>query len=474
MTAADLGAMAPYSVIAAAVAVGLAALAVRRSHAFAASLAFAALAAASALAALEAASPPGRVGTLFTLDRYSLFFSSALFAAAAFVAVFAYGYLRERTDGPEELYLLLLSAALGGSMLAAASNLLSLFLTLEVLSVSMYALVAYVRRAPESLEAGLKYLVLASVSGAALLLGAALVFYATGDMRLPPAPPVPLAGPDALVWQAGMLLLLAGLGFKLALVPFHMWTADVYQGSASPATAFVATVSKGAALAAVYRVFAGAAGEGGAAYVALAVLAAASMLGGNLLALLQTDVKRILGYSSVAHMGYLLLPVLAGGPAGAAASGFYFVAYAITMLAALGVLSVLPGGGELAEASGIEDVRGLFRRNPWLAGVLAFAMLSLAGIPLTAVFVGKVYLVVAGAGAALWGLLATLAAGSVMGIYYYLRVVVALFSRPNEAAAGEARVLPGAAVALAVLAVALVWTGVLPATLARVAAVLGG
>jgi NADH-quinone oxidoreductase subunit N len=267
----------------------------------------------------------------------------------------------------------------------------------------------------------------------------------------------------------GVALILTGIGFKLALVPFHMWTPDVYEGAPAPVTAFVATVSKGGMFALLLRYF----HQSGAhtfapIFLVFSIIAVASMFAGNLLALLQNNVKRILAYSSIAQMGYLLVAFQIGGPMGTSAAAFYLVAYFVMTLGAFGVVTVLSESQRDADL--LDDYRGLFWRRPALALVFTAMLLSLAGIPLTAGFLGKFYIVAAGASAAAWALILILVSTSTIGLFYYLRVVVVLY-RP---AAGDQtrepipRQAPAATLVLAALTVILVWLGVYPTPLLRV------
>ena len=333
----------------------------------------------------------------------------------------------------EEYYLLLVLAATGAAGLAASVHFASFFLSLELLSVSLYALVAYQRTDPLGIEAGVKYLILAGASAAVLLFGLALVYADLGTLefvRLTAAAVGHACGPLTL---AGLGLILVGIGFKLSLAPFHLWAPDVYQGAPAPITAFVATVSKGAVFALLLRLFASFdVQESDALVIVFTLLAMVSMFVGNWLALMQTNVKRLLAYSSIAHMGYLLVAFLASGPWAAAAVMFYLAAYFITTLGAFGVVSVLSTRDR--EATALEDYQGLAWRRPWVAGVFALMLLSLAGIPLTAGFVGKFYILAAGIRSTLWLLVVTLVINSAIGLYYYLRVLITLFRPPVESA----------------------------------------
>jgi NADH-quinone oxidoreductase subunit N len=257
--------------------------------------------------------------------------------------------------------------------------------------------------------------------------------------------------------------MLAGIGFKLGVVPFHLWTPDVYEGAPAPVTGFVATVSKTAAVAVTLRLFATSnAFATPAITLILTIIAIASMFAGNLLALLQPNVKRILAYSSIAHLGYVLAAIVAGGAMAQSAVAFYMAAYTATTIAAFGVITVLtsPAGEPVA----IADYSGLFWRRPWIAGVFSAALLSLIGMPLTAGFIGKYYVVAAGASVSAWSLVVSLVVASAIGTYYYLRILVAFYQRAESPDRLPAVPFAGA-VALAVSAVAVVWLGIAPAPL---------
>jgi NADH-quinone oxidoreductase subunit N len=222
-------------------------------------------------------------------------------------------------------------------------------------------------------------------------------------------------------------MIITGVGFKLSLVPFHMWTPDIYEGAPAPIAGFVAVVSKIAVFAVILRYFILAEGHGDASLRAgLAAIAVLSMLGGNLLALLQNNLKRLLAYSSIAHLGYLLVAFLAAGSLGVEAAAYYLAAYAVTNLGAFGIIALLSAPGSGRDADQIEDYRGLFRTRPFLAGSLALMLLSLAGMPPTMGFIGKFYLVLAGVNAGFFWLVAALVISSVISLYYYLRVLVAM------------------------------------------------
>ncbi|MCC6731071.1 MAG: NADH-quinone oxidoreductase subunit N [Chthonomonadales bacterium] len=463
-------ALLPLLVLAGAVVLVLLAIGLHRSHVLTASLTLAGLTASFAMLPVSAGARARQVTPLFVLDGFALLYIGLILAAALLVAALSWTYLERQAGQREEFYVLLLLATLGSAGLAASAHLASFFLSLEVLSVSLYALIAFPRASRRSAEAGLKYLVLAAASAAFLLFGMALVYAAAGTMEIAALASAVgrAAGPDALLLLTGIGMLVIGIGYKLAVAPFHLWIPDVYEGAPAPTGAFVATVSKGSVFAVLLRLYMGIGiHEGhGALFTVFAILAVASMVMGNLLALLQDNVKRILAYSSVAHLGYLLVAPLAGGALAITAATFYLAAYFVTMLGAFGVIAVLSDGER--DADRMEDLRGLFARRPWLAVVLTGMLLSLAGIPLTAGFIGKFYLVASGAGVALWWLILVLVVTSVIGLFYYLRIVVAVYSDPEQALDARppapAMAMPGA-IALAALALLLVWLGVYPSPL---------
>ncbi|HEY3269284.1 MAG TPA: NADH-quinone oxidoreductase subunit N [Armatimonadota bacterium] len=466
MTLPELVALSPLIVVAVFTMAVLLLIAARRSHQATCILTLVGLVAASAALVASAASGAQRVTSLLVVDRYSLYYMGLIFAAAFAVAALSYGYLEGRSGEPEEFYVLLLLATLGSGILVASTHFASFFLGLEILSVSLYTLIAYPRTERLHIEAGLKYLILAATSAAFLLFGMALIYSKSGRMDLAGLAATVGATHSPIV-LAGLGMLVVGIGYKLALVPFHLWTPDVYQGAPAPVTAFVATVSKGSMFALLLRFFPRTSLDAHNGLVLVfALMAVASMIAGNVLALLQDNVKRLLAYSSIAHLGYLLVAFLASGALAATAVAFYLAAYFVAMLGALGVVTVL--SGKEGDAGRLEDYRGLARQRPWLAGAFTAMLFSLAGIPLTAGFVGKFYLVMAGIGSALWLLVFVLVVTSAIGLFYYLRVIAALYQAVPASAAAPvvARPLPLlSALVLAALTVALIGLGTYPAPL---------
>jgi NADH-quinone oxidoreductase subunit N len=466
MNSGDLVALLPLIVVAAASIATLVAIAFYRNHRITAVITLIGLALAFITLPVVSAKIPRQITPLLILDGYALFYLGLLFAASFVVALLSYGYLARHPDNPEEFYLLLLLATLGSAVLVASNHFVSFFLGLETLSVALYVLIAYLRTSERSIEAGTKYLILAAVSAAFLLFGMALVYADLGTMEFARMASLS-SGNSQAIFLAGLAMIIIGVGFKLAVVPFHMWTPDVYEGAPAPVTAFVATVSKGAMFALLLRYFTEMRIQAsGSLFLVFTLIAIASMFVGNLLALLQNNIKRILAYSSIAHLGYLLVAFLAGGSRGATAVTFYLVAYFVTTLSAFGVITVL--SGQKRDADTMDDYRGLFWRQPWLASLFTASLLSLAGIPLTVGFIGKFYVLAAGVGSALWLLVAILIANSAIGLYYYLRIVVTMFrDATKEIAVTVPSLSLAGSAALAGLTLLLIWLGIYPAPLIR-------
>lgn len=462
MSIADLTALSPLIILAATAIVVMLVIAFYRNHALTAVLTIAGFALATVRLPGIWCMLPQQATPLLMIDRYALYYIGLILAAGLVVAVLSYSYLEMHQGHKEEFYLLLITAALGCSVLASADHFASFFLGIELLSVSLYALAAYLRHSDRSVEAGIKYLILAAVSSAFILFGMALLYAGTGSMAFSRIAASMAGAPvHGLLFPAGSSLLIVGLGFKLAVVPFHMWTPDVYEGAPAPVTAFIATASKGAVFALLLRFFTMVGMQHFAPLVAIfTAIAVISMFTGNLLALFQPNVKRILAYSSISHLGYLLVTVLASGPLAAVAAGFYLTAYFITTLGAFGVVTVL--STQDRDADRMKDYRGLAWRRPWLAGAFTLMLFSLAGIPLTAGFVGKFIIITAGAGQSLWLVVIMMIVNSVIGLSYYLRIVVALFAQPDtESTLTSGRSRSGSA-ALALLTVLIIWLGMYP------------
>ncbi|MGD0341597.1 MAG: NADH-quinone oxidoreductase subunit N [Bacteroidales bacterium] len=375
---------------------------------------------------------PHSIKPLFIIDIYSLFFLGIIIFSALLVTLLSYDYFKKLEGVREEYYIVLFTATLGASLLAVANHFILLFLGIETLSISLYILIAFQRSKDSSIEAGIKYLILASVSSAFLLFGMALIYVAFGTMQFNViASALSENGSISPLVFSGFGMMMVGLGFKLALVPFHMWTPDVYQGAPAPVSSYIATVSKGAVMAVLIRFFFNIRGfNNQSLFVVISCIAVLSMFVGNLLALRQQNIKRLLAYSSIANMGYLLIILLTGTDKGIQASIFYLISYFITTIGAFGVISLLSTCKD--EAEKLENYKGLFWKKPWVAIVFTLSLLSLAGIPLTAGFIAKFYLVLEGMKAGLMVLIFSLIINSVIGLYYYLRVITTMFSAVNE------------------------------------------
>ena len=372
---------------------------------------------------------PQQVTPLLMIDAHAcLYMAIALFATLA-CATLMHAYIEGYDDNKEEMYLLLTLSVLGALVLISARHLTALFIGLELLSVPVYGLVAYTFRNKKTLEAGIKYMILSAAATAFMLFGMALLYADSGSLLLADiGGDLAKAGMLSPYAYAGIALILAALSFKLSLAPFHLWTPDVYQGAPAPIAAYLATVSKVAVFAVLLRLLIEAPAAHSSVWsMIFAVIAFASMIIGNLLALNQSNIKRLLGYSSVAQLGYLMVVVVAGGQLALEASAVYLMAYVVTTIGAFGVVTLTSSPYKQQDADELYDYRGLFWRHPYLTAVLTVMMLSLAGIPLTAGFIGKFYVAALGVDAGLWWLVGALVVGSAIGLYYYLRVIITLF-----------------------------------------------
>jgi NADH-quinone oxidoreductase subunit N len=403
------------------------------------------------------------------VDSYTKFYVGLILMAAAVVVLFSRQYFKTHF-AMSEYYLLILLATLGSTLLMASSHFATLFLGLEILSVSLYTLIAYRTEKSSSgsgnpIEAAAKYLVLAGTSSAFLLFGMALVYFSFGTMDFAHlGSRLQQAGDTQLLPWIGLSMIMVGVAFKLSLAPFHMWAPDVYEGAPAPVTAFIATVSKGAVFAFFLRwVIANDLHRAPSFFIIASVLAVASMVIGNVTALQQNNVKRLLAYSSISHLGYLIVPLLSGVSNAPQTVAFYLTQYFITTLAAFGVVCVTSTPQK--EADQLRDYQGLFWRRPLIATLFSLSILSLAGIPLTSGFIGKFFLISTSLKGALWFLVLVLVLNSAIGLFYYLRIVFALFSlSPISLRTRRERAplfLPNSMLLLS-LSVLLIWLGVYP------------
>ena len=393
-------------------------------------------------------------------DRFAVVARLVILAAAGIGLLYGYHYFERSGEGKPEFYPLVLFAASGMTLIAAASDLIVVFLALEILSLSLYVLTGFSSRLG-SVEGAMKYFLLGAFSSAFFLFGIAMAYGATGSTRLS-AVSRALAGQTGsqALALAAVGLLAVGFAFKVSAVPFHMWTPDVYQGAPTAITAFMSAGTKVAAFAAFMRVF-------NVAFQPLTLdwmplvwgLAVLSVVVGSVLAIAQTDIKRLLAYSSVAHAGFILIGLSAPGQLGMSAALFYLVSYAVMILGAFGVVMLVSARGE--DRTTIASYAGLAKRSPLLAGLMALFLFSLAGIPPTAGFIAKVRVFTVAIGAGHWELALIGVLASVVAAYFYLRVVTVMFMQePADDAEPDPSLLPR--LAIVIPAVATLVLGVFP------------
>lgn len=398
---------------------------------------------------------------MVAIDDYRVYTNFLFLGAAALTILISLDYVKreEMTEG--EFYVLILFALVGMMVLAASRDLILIFLGFELMSLAIYVLVAFNRRDPRSSEAGLKYFLLGAFSSAFLLYGMALLFAAGGTTNLGLLRYTLDMGNLSALAVIGIVLIAVGFGFKVSAVPFHVWTPDAYEGAPTPITAFLAAAIKAAAFAAFIRIFVVALG-GAHAYWEWLVwwLAALTMIVPNLIALVQDNVKRLLAYSSIAHAGYLLVALVAANESGMASYLFYIVAYTVMIVGAFAIVLKLAGKNDARQR--LSDYAGLGWTHPWAAAILSLFLLSLAGLPPTAGFVGKVYILRAAVEAGYVNLAVILAITTLISYWYYLRVVVAMYMKPAITPMGPVAWSGSIRTALAVCAFVTVFLGILP------------
>ncbi|MBT3529965.1 MAG: NADH-quinone oxidoreductase subunit N [Gammaproteobacteria bacterium] len=425
----DLLPLLPLLIATATAVIAMVTVGIRRNYLLTAAIVIIGLILTSFVAAVMMPYTNQQITPLLIVDQYSLFFVVVCCIAATFVAILSFPYFFSLDDEREEYYLMLTVAVIGAIVMVSSNHFISALLGLETLSMSLYGMVAYPLHSKESakypLEASVKYLVLSGVATGFIVFGMSLIYAQTGSLAFSDltsdAAQMNSLGENYTV--VALLMIVAGMAFKLSLAPFHVWTPDVYEGSPLPATTFLATVGKAAMFVVLLRfVTISNALEFESVVTVFSLIAVASILAGNLLALLQDNIKRILAYSSIAHMGYLLIAIIAGqGTISNEAITYYLLAYVIMTLGAFAITSVVSSSEK--EFDSIMDYTGLFWRNPWLSASFIAMLLSLAGIPLTVGFIGKFYIFMSGVESGLWGLLIALVIGSGIGLYYYLRIV---------------------------------------------------
>ncbi len=403
--------------------------------------------------------PAEVLGGVVRFDWMGFFFKMLFMFAAAATALFMMEHDKVGRRG--EAYLLLLASTLGMNLMASASDLVMLYLAIETTSIPLYILAGFMLGDDRSTEAGLKYLLYGALTSTIMLYGFSLIFGFSGTTNIYSLVEMFTAGELSRGLAFGILaLVIAGLGFKVSIVPFHFWAPDVYEGSPTPVAGFLSTASKAAGFAVITRLFFVAFPEFSEGLaMALAVLSAVTMTVGNLLALPQTNLKRLLAYSSIAHAGYIMIGVVAFSQLGATSVIFYLAAYILTNLAAFGIVMAV---SRTVGSDEYEAYRGLSRRSPWLALMMLAAFLSLAGMPPFGGFVAKVIVFAAGIQANYVWLVVVGILNSIVGLYYYLNVLkyVYLYRMPNEDEDRNPIPLPGAyAITLAVLVIGVILIG---------------
>ena len=395
---------------------------------------------------------------LVYINNFSIMIMQALLITSLIIIFFTYEYMKNKSKEPEELYILFLLSTLGSLVLVASDNFISLFLGLELLTIPLYCAIAYRCEDRKSIEAGVKYIILAGLAAALMLFGIALVYAATGTMDFAVLSQYLAKSPhQTSLFLCGVALIFAALAFKISAVPFHLWTPDVYDGALLPATTFLATVSKGASLVVLLRLWLLLKPYAGVElFWLLAIFAILSMLMGNLLALKQENIKRLVAYSSIAQFGYLIMAVIAAGELAMQALLLYLLAYIITLLIIFGVLTILEKPAEK-----IVNLKGLFKREPFLACAFLLGLFSLMGLPLTALFMAKFLVLMVAIKNLLWPLVISLIISSALGIFVYLRVAQLLFGA-QEAREYAKNFRPIVSFVVLILALSLITLGIWP------------
>lgn len=400
---------------------------------------------------------------MITVGGFGAFFSTLFLIAALLTIVLLRDYIKKEHKDFGEFYLLILFATTGMILMAIAADLIIIFLGLELMSICLYILAGFIRNRPVANESSLKYFLLGAFATGFLLYGIALIYGATGTTRLQPiVQNFGVLSSSPFFWS-GIGLLLVGFSFKVGAVPFHMWIPDVYQGSPTPISGFMSTGAKAAAFSAFILVFAHHFENAERLKIVLAVLAAASMIGGNIIAIAQTNIKRMLAYSSIAHAGYMLAGLAAANQLGRNGIIFYLVSYTFMNIGAFGVLSFL----EREEEKSLEfaDYAGLGTKRPFLALVMTVFMFSLAGIPPFAGFIGKYYIFLAAINANLTWLAIVGVMTSLISVYYYLRLVMIMYFQDGETSLSDSHPSFQSIAVVAIAACVVLELGVFPSSI---------
>ena len=377
---------------------------------------------------------PSNVMGMFMVDPFSMLYQLVIIVAALACCTLSHAYIENYKDNREELYILMLCSVAGAMLMVASSHYASFFISLELMSIPVYGLLAYTHQRSRSLEAGIKYLVLSATASAMLLMGMAYIYAYTGSLSFYDNVQALMQAIQQPMVILGLGLIICAVAFKLSLAPFHKWTPDVYAGAPAPIATFLATVAKVATIGLFVRyLLASGAILVDSIVTIITIIAVLSILVGNFLAVRQVNLKRILGYSSIAHFGYLLIGLISMTYASLGNVTVYVITYVLTTIGAFGVVALMssPYNND-SEAESLADYRGLFWRRPILTATLTVMMLSLAGIPLTAGFIGKFLVVMAAVTTQHWFLAAMIIVGSGIGLYYYLRVMVVMYMTPPD------------------------------------------
>lgn len=375
------------------------------------------------------------VMNMFMVDPFTMLYQLLILISALACCTLSHAYIETYKDNREELYLLLLSSVAGAMLMVASSHYASFFISLELMSVPVYGLLAYTHEREKSLEAGMKYLVLSATASAMLLMGMAYIYAYTGTLSFYTGfasllQMVKMGNPMVIL---GLGLIIFAIAFKLSLAPFHKWTPDVYQGAPAPLATFLATAAKVATIGLFVRYLLSAGALIPSINLIISIIAVLSIIVGNLLAVRQVNLKRVLAYSSIAHFGYLLIALVSKNYFSLDSINMYVITYVLTTIGAFGVVTLMSSPYNNAdEAESVADYRGLFWRRPVLTATLTIMLLSLAGIPLTAGFIGKFMVIKAAVDAGQFFLAAMIILGSGIGLYYYLRVMVVMYLTPPE------------------------------------------
>jgi NADH-quinone oxidoreductase subunit N len=415
-------------------------------------------------------------GGMVHIDRLGIYLSLLVLAVGLLTLMYSARFLEREGTEHGEFYALLLFALSGMVLMLQTTNLLLLLIGLEIFSLSLYVLCGFTRGRVRSIEAALKYFLLGAFASGFLVYGLALLYGAAGSLSLGEIARAAAERPSAMMTM-GLGLVIVGLGFKIALVPFHQWVPDVYTGAPTNVTAFMAAATKTVAFAALLRVLGGAFFARTELWVPILTwIAVATMTVANLIALAQTNVKRLLAFSSIAHAGYLLIALVAGKEQGVTAILFYLTIYGFMTVGAFGVAAAV-GGGDSSEESGYDYISswaGLGKRRPWLAAAMTLFLVSMAGIPPTGGFLGKYLIFQSAVQSKQWMLVIVGSLNAVVAAYYYLAVILTMwFKEPDEEHAPVSPLAPSLALVLTIAAAVVVYLGVAPGRILELIAGMG-